>query len=257
MSVATDALREALSIAQARFRTLLHKSVKDPTGDIVTDVDLLCEGRITEVIRKAYPSHAIVLEETKGFPLNSPWTWVVDPLDGTNNYAYGLPLWGISIVLCFRQVPVLACIAEGSNGTLITGESGRGIEVDGSLWESVPNATQHMSAALWTGYRTDRESADTQKLLSVLGHVTRRIFENWAPTVDVGLYLRGGIDVIVGKECSGTELSATLLILREAGARILDIDGSDVSLDRIPELFVAGRDSAVHGVLAELRTALV
>lgn len=257
LSVATDALKEALYIAQGRFRTMLRMSIKDFTGDVVTDVDVLCEEMITGIIRKNFPDHAVVLEEAQSFKLDSPWTWIIDPLDGTNNYAYGLPLWGMSITLCFRHIPVMACVAEGSTGTLVTAIRGEGIRVDGSPWEASPYSSEHVSAAFWIGYHTDREAKDTQELLGVLGHIARRTFENWAPVIDVGLYLRGGIDVVVGKECSGNELPASLLVLREAGARILDIDGSEVSLDRIPTLFVAGRDSVVSRMLPRLQAALV
>jgi myo-inositol-1(or 4)-monophosphatase len=255
LSVATVAIQEALSIAQPRFRTLLRTSVKDSTGDIVTDVDLLCEERITQVIRREFPAHAVVLEEAQSYKPDSLWTWIVDPLDGTNNYAYGLPLWGMSVALCFRNVPVLACIAEGTTGTLITAKSGGGVMIDASRWKPTSVSSRRASAAFWVGYHTDRESKDTHDLLSVLGSVSRRTFENWAPTIDVGLYLRGGLDVIVGKECLGTELPAVLLALREAGARIVDVAGSDVNLDRIPSLFIAGRGFIVDRVLRRLQQA--
>ena len=255
--VAKEALSEALAIAQSRFRTLLRMSVKDSTGDIVTDVDLLCEEAITRVIRNAFPSHSVVLEEAQDYHANGPWMWVVDPLDGTNNYAYGLPLWGMSIALCYRQAPVFACIAEGSMGTITTAIHGAGVALDGKPWGPIASFSEHTSAAFWTGYKTDRDTDDTQRLLSVLSRNTRRVFENWAPVVDVGLFLRGGIDVVVGKECYGTELPAVLLVLREAGASILDINGLNVTLDRIPDLFIVGRDPAARRLAAKLHAALV
>ena len=256
LSVAQEAMTEALAIAQSRFRTLLETSVKDFTGDIVTDVDLLCEKVITNRIRKSFPGHTIILEETEDFFGNSPWTWIVDPLDGTNNYAYGLPLWGISVTLCHQKVPVLACIAEGATGTMTTAICDAGVSVDGKPWQQVSNTREHTSAALWVGYKTDRTASDTRQLLDMLFATTRRIFESWAPVVDVGLFLRGGIDVVIGKECSGNELPAALLVLREAGASILDINGRDVTLDRIPDLFIAGHDPVARRLASKLRVAL-
>lgn len=257
LSVAKEALNEALIIAQSRFRSLLRLSVKDFTGDIVTDVDLLCEETITRVIRRAFPDHAVVLEEAQDYQADSPWTWIIDPLDGTNNYAYGLPLWGIAITLCYQHDPVLACIAEGSTGTITTAIRGRGVSLEGIPWNLVTRRRDHISAAFWIGYKTDRDAKDTQELLDVLSRSTRRVFENWAPVVDVGLFLRGGIDVVVGKECSGTELPAALLILREAGASVLDVNGLNVTLDRIPNLFIVGQDSIARSLARRLQAALV
>ena len=255
--VAKEALSEALTIAQSRFRTLLRLSVKDSTGDIVTDVDLLCEEVITRAIRNAFPDHSIILEEAQDFNGSDNWTWIVDPLDGTNNYAYGLPLWGMSIALCYRQTPIFACMAEGSMGTITTAIRGAGVSLDGKRWEPITSSSGHTSAAFWTGYKTDRNTDDTRRLLNVLSQNTRRVFENWAPVVDTGLFLRGGIDVVVGKECYGTELPAVLLVLREAGASVLDINGLNVALDRIPDLFIVGRGHVARRLAAKLRAALV
>ena len=257
LAVAKEALTEALNIAQSRFRSMLELSVKDFTGDIVTDVDLLCEETITRVIREAFPDHAVVLEEAQDYQADSPWTWIIDPLDGTNNYAYGLPLWGIAITLCYQHEPVLACIAEGSSGTVTTAIHGQGVLLDGKPWKVVTFPRKHTSAAFWIGYKSNRDAKDTRELLDVLSRSTRRVFENWAPVVDVGLFLRGGIDVIVGKECSGTELPAALLILREAGASVLDVNGSHVTLSRIPGLFIVGQDPIARRLACRLQTALV
>lgn len=257
LEIATTALGEALAVAQSRFRTLLRTSVKDFTGDLVTDVDLLCEEKITSIIRGAFPEHAVILEESDDYQLESPWTWIVDPLDGTNNYAYGLPLWGISVTLCYDMVPVLACIAEGSTGTITTTVQGSGVRVDGALWPISRQSNPRASAAFWIGYQSDRTAKDTRDLLNTLSRRTRRIFENWAPTVDVGLFLRGGIDLIVGKQCSGTELPAALLILREAGASIVDLEGSDVRLEKIPEVFIIGRDPLLRYIANDLNGCLI
>jgi myo-inositol-1(or 4)-monophosphatase len=252
LSVARDALTQALAIAQSRFRTLLKTSVKDFTGDIVTDVDLLCEEIIVSTIRKSFPDHTIIREEGQDLYTKGPWAWIIDPLDGTNNYAYGHPLWGMSITLCCDKMPVLACIAEGATGTITTALREGGVSVDGSLWQRTSTTGDHISAALWIGYKTDRNAKDTGRLIDILSTSTRRTFESWAPVVDVGLFLRGGIDVVVGKECSGTELPAALLVLREAGASILGINGEDVTLDRVPDLFIVGHDPIARWMAEKL-----
>lgn len=255
-SVAVSAISRALAIAQARFRTSVQMSVKGSTGDIVTEVDLLCEAEIIRELLAAFPDHTILVEETQDHLTDSPWCWIVDPLDGTNNYAYGLPLWGLSVALCHESDPVLACIADGASGSLITAIKDSGVSIDGTKLNKIRNPAAHPAAAFWIGYGIDREDVTNRALLSTLTRLTRRTFENWAPTVDVGLYLRGGVDLIAASHCSGTELPAALLVLREAGASIVSLQGTDVSLAAIPDFFLAGRPQLVDRVLKEFNDSL-
>jgi myo-inositol-1(or 4)-monophosphatase len=255
LATATAALVKAATIARSRFRTVLELTAKDLVGDIVTDVDLHCEKEIVKIIRSEYPSHAIIVEESEGYDTSSRWTWVVDPLDGTNNYAYAFPVYGASIALCYDDEPVVACIVEGVDGSIISAVKGSGIAVDGKPFEPAARVAPKPSAALWLGYDVDRGGATALSLSTLLTQATYRTFQNWAPTVDVGLFIRGAIDVIVGYKCAGTELPAVLLVLREAGARISGVGLTGrVSLTRPPQLFVAGRGGVVDNLLARFDT---
>jgi myo-inositol-1(or 4)-monophosphatase len=252
---ATIAAQDALRIAQHYFRTSFQMAIKGTNGDLVTEVDLRCEKSIVARLRSQYPEHTIRVEELQDHVTDSPWSWVIDPLDGTNNYAFGLPTWGLSIALCHHGTPVLAAISDGPSGSLITARSGAGVMIDDSPYTPVTALQNKPSAALWLGYDVDRTAPATQQLLGTLARRMRRTFENWAPTVDVGLYLRGGIDLVVASNCSGTELPAVMLTLREAGATIVDSDGKPARLDALPELFFAGRAAAVRRLLADIRHA--
>lgn len=252
-AVADDAVRTAGRIVNSRFRSLLQLAAKGETGDIVTDVDIASETAIVAIIRSAFPEDSVRVEESSGHLTASRWTWVVDPLDGTNNYAFGLPVFGVSVAVCHDGQPVLACLAEGAGSSLVTGVRGGGVLVDGVRWTPPRYAAPRPSAALWVGYEVDRGGRGNLALLSMLARTTRRTFENWAPLVDVGLYLRGALDVVVGYCCSGTELPAALLVLREAGARVVGTDGEEISLADVPLVFLAGRPEAVDLLLGALR----
>jgi len=257
LAVATQALEKGLVIARSRFLGTLSMTVKDATGDLVSEVDLLCESEISDIISHAFPTHGIVHEETPDTPSDSPCRWVIDPLDDTNNYVYGLPLWGIAISLCYQGSPVLSAIADGYSGRITLAVSDSGVIVDGQPWTPPLSNPGFVSSAFWIGYHTDRSHPRANQVLRALYSRSRRVFENWAPTVDAGLFLRGGIDVIVGQDCSGTELPAALLVLQEAGASIIDVNGRDIDLRHIPPFFIAGRPWAVGKMASSLseRTA--
>jgi myo-inositol-1(or 4)-monophosphatase len=257
LAVATAAVTTAAEIARGRLRSILELTAKGSDGDLVTDVDIACEKEIVRLLRLEFPDHAISVEETTGHTAESRWRWVVDPLDGTNNYAYALPMYGVAVALCHDEEPVLACLHEGAEGSLITATKGAGVVVDGVQWRPGSGSASRPSAALWLGYGVDRDDRMVRAIFRCLSKSVRRTFENWAPTVDVALYLRGGIDVVVGYRCEGNELPAALLVLREAGARIVDTHAAEVSLTRLPPLFLAGRPDVVDRIHRQLGPLMV
>ncbi|MCB9160023.1 MAG: inositol monophosphatase [Caldilineaceae bacterium] len=101
--------REAGDLAAASFGHATAERKAD--GSLVTQVDKACDRLIARRIHAAYPSHAVLSEEqdTSYDPANT-FTWVVDPIDGTTNYARGLPIWGVSIALMFEGMPVVGAV---------------------------------------------------------------------------------------------------------------------------------------------------
>jgi len=94
-------------------------------GTIVTPVDLVVETYLVNQIREHYPTHAILTEETGVIGNTSDWVWVIDPIDGTRAYATGLPIWGISVGLLYRNVPYLGGFYLPMTGEMVWGD-GRG-----------------------------------------------------------------------------------------------------------------------------------
>lgn len=256
-----QAVSTAIEIADKRFRSVVELNSKDVSGDLVTDVDLECEAAIVAILRESFPDHSLFVEESENYISNrdAKKCWIVDPLDGTNNYAYALPVYGVTVAYCEGSLPVVACVAEGMGGPLITAANGSGVTVGGHAWsvdERRLRKAARPSAAFWMGYEVDRREAVVVDIIQKLANRTRRTFENWAPTADLALYLRGGIDVIVGHKCRGTELPAVLLVLQEAGARIVPFDwgGFDWtgSLDSGLESFIAGEPDLVAEIVNDL-----
>jgi myo-inositol-1(or 4)-monophosphatase len=79
-------------------------------GSFVTEADLEVDHFIRDAVLARYPGHSLLTEESSQLFAGAEYTWVVDPLDGTNNFAHGLPLWGISLALLHRGEPVLGVV---------------------------------------------------------------------------------------------------------------------------------------------------
>src|SRR3990172_8666688 len=106
MEVALEAARLAGGIMRERFRTTKQISFKG-RADIVTDVDLEVEKAVLGLLRQEYPQFGILAEESEPVGSDSPYPWVVDPLDGTRNYASGIPHFSTVVALVRDDEPVL------------------------------------------------------------------------------------------------------------------------------------------------------
>ena len=103
-----ECLKRAGKIQLSRFHNIDKISRKESISSIVTEVDLECDKEITGIIQEGFPDHNLLSEET-GLRINdSEFTWIIDPLDGTSNYAAGLPWFGVLIAVMKGNIPYMA-----------------------------------------------------------------------------------------------------------------------------------------------------
>lgn len=133
MQCAIEAARTAGHLALDRFASAQEVARKSAelTGNIVTQVDLLAERSILDQLRGQYPSHNVISEESPAVDRQSAWTWVVDPIDGTLNYAYGLANWCVSIGLLHAGRPYLGVIFDPLRDELFAAAPGAGATLNG------------------------------------------------------------------------------------------------------------------------------
>jgi len=128
--IAVQAAREAGRIVRRQFgvaQTVGHKG----RGNIVTETDLLSEQTILGLLRQEFPEHGILSEESPAVASTSPYVWVVDPLDGTLNFASQLQHFAVAIALVADGAPVLGVVYDPLRRELFVAERGRGATLDG------------------------------------------------------------------------------------------------------------------------------
>lgn len=207
----------ALSLANTRFSELGGPSVKDAlSGDLVTDVDLFIERQIVREVKTLWPAHGYRAEEEHNTHGEQEWLWIIDPLDGTNNYAIGIPTYAVALTLLHRGRLAFAVIAQGMSNAIAVAETGRGVSVTGASANYIPGKGGNR-AALWLGYSEVRDPARSTLARRYLAHQFDRVLETWAPAVDIFVALKGSLHLVMGINCSGAELPAALLFLRELG----------------------------------------
>src|SRR5512145_623279 len=126
LNTAVKAARKAGSIINRASLDLdLVKVAAKGRSDFVTEIDRAAEQAIVDLLRKAYPDHAVLAEES-GASGESEYTWIIDPLDGTTNFIHGFPQYAVSIALRHREHVTQAVVYDPTRNELFTATRGRG-----------------------------------------------------------------------------------------------------------------------------------
>ena len=218
-------------------------------NDFVSEVDRRAEQIIIDNLRKAYPDHAILAEES-GESGNSDYQWIIDPLDGTTNYLHGYPQFAVSVALAHKGVLDQGIVYDPLRQELFTASRGDGAHLDGRRIR-VTRLNTLEGALIGTGFpfRTlDRLDAYIE-IFRQLTAVTAGIRRPGAASLDLAYVASGRLDGFWEYGLEQWDIAAGTLLIREAGGYVSDIIGAS------PELksgnIVAG-NPAVHDLLLKL-----
>ncbi len=248
LRIAIDTAREAGELLLARVGLPLETREKGARGDLVTASDRASEALIVERLCAATP-HATILGEEGGVRAGtSDERWIVDPLDGTTNYAHGYPMYCVAIAYERAGELVAAAIYAPGIGELYAAQRGAGATCNGKriAVTSVPRVAE---ALLCTGFvpaKYARNGANFARL-SQLAQAVRR---DGSAALDLALVARGAFDAFWEFDLKAWDVAAGALIVREAGGTVTAIDGLPFSVSGESVL-------ASNGVLHdEMRVAL-
>jgi myo-inositol-1(or 4)-monophosphatase len=223
--VAIKSAIAAGNIAKDRFDGNFKVIEKDQFGDLVTEVDELAEKEILSRIKKHFPDHQIRSEESGWSGVEGDWLWLVDPLDGTNNYALGLPVYGVAITLLYQQDPVLGVVYDSHLDKLYVAEHGKGATCSGNAIQvKAGSEIRKMSVGWIQGHGVQKHPVAMQ-LKQSLDHHFKRVFRLWAPSLLWCMVARGDLDGIILYNSEGDDLYAGLLMVKEAGGVVIDFEG--------------------------------
>ena len=220
--------REAGELLQKR-PTTFEVSTKSTAMDVVTQMDSQSETHIVSEILKARPDDGIIGEEGSERTSKSGITWVIDPLDGTVNYLYGLPGWNVSIAAKDSEgVVVGVVVAPTINSTWYASRGG------GAFLNEQPitcnDGVELNRALIATGFAYDLDARPAQLAqLSELLNRIRDIRRNGAAAVDLCHVAMGALDGYFEKGLQEWDLAAGGLIASEAGAKVTTVAGTTIA----------------------------
>ncbi len=249
--VAHAAAARAGALLRARHRERHLVSSKSSEVDLVTAVDREAERLILDHLLAAFPDHGVVAEESPARPGREPYTWYVDPLDGTTNFAHGYPQFAVSIALARDGELVLGLVHDPMREETFTALRGGGARLNGAPI-TVSETDELGRALLATGFPPDRRLRAAFYLTFVRlalerGQCVRRA---GAASLDLCYVACGRLDGFWEWKLHPWDLAAGRLIVEEAGGRVTDFEGGRHRLMGDETVASNGR---VH---AELLTAL-
>jgi myo-inositol-1(or 4)-monophosphatase len=257
--LAIDVAHEAGALLRARSRGGIVTRPKGDAGDLVTDLDLAAEKLILRRIRAAFPDHQIIAEESGIHGAEGGWTWLVDPLDGTNNVAIGLPGYVVGLALCADGRPVVGVVHDPVNEQTWSAIRGAGAVGPAGPLRPGSRATPHGPVLGWTqGHGVSRSDGMVRALKLVLEDHAYRLLQLWAPLLCWVMLARGDIDGFIGYHAEAVDLPAGSLVAAEAGLAIVALDGTPFDesvVDSDRRSFVAGHPDRIPELLGLVRAA--
>jgi myo-inositol-1(or 4)-monophosphatase len=219
--------------------------------DLVTDVDRRSEAFILDYINRHYPDHRVIAEESGHHAGNGCCVWYVDPLDGTINYAHGVPLFAVSIGYQEDGELKYGVVYDPIHAECFSAEKGNGAHLNGAPLR-VSNRHELLESLLVTGFPYDIRTNPVNNLdhyaqLSLVSQGVRRL---GAAALDLCYVAAGRLDGFWEIRISSWDVTAGALIAQEAGALVTNMDGGTDFLSDPPSILVA--NPQLHAKILEI-----
>lgn len=198
--------------------------------DLVTETDRASEQLIVSRLRSAFPTHSIVAEEGGGQRVSSEYTWYVDPLDGTTNFAHGFPVYNVTLALERAGELVCGVIIDPTRDEVFTAESGAGAYLNGKPIR-VSGVAKLEDALAATGFPSRKRHQNVNVhfyyQLSMLTHGVRRA---GAAAIDLAYVACGRLDLFWEFSLNPWDMAAGVLLVKEAGGAVSGMHGEPFDL---------------------------
>lgn len=244
--IAIEAVRAGGKVLLDYYREGIYSTRLKEDTSLQTEADLAAEQTIIQHIRTAFPTHNIESEEQGLLSVSSsPYRWLIDPLDGTENFVLGLPYFSSTVTLCCQGQPQIAVVYNPVIDALYTAERNKGARLNGAPIH-VSDTTRFTSCRVFLipDFVTKRQPPMAY-LRHSLHMQCRRVLDTWSPALDWCLVASGKADLIVAISGQPIMPDAGILLLREAGGCITDFKGKSFTGDN-QRYLVGSNGTEIH-----------
>lgn len=226
-----DISRQAGELIRDGFGRNIEIQFKSSEINLVTEIDKASEKRITDFVAKKYPSHGILAEEGGGKNQNAEHLWVIDPLDGTTNFAHGLPIFSVSIGVQKKGETVAGVVYDVNQDIVYAAEKGGGSFANGKII-NVSDNDNLAHGMLVTGfpYNVKQNPDKAFERFIALIRKARAVRRLGSAAIDFCYIAKGVFDGFWEVYLNPWDVCAGKLIVEEAGGLVTDFDGNQIDI---------------------------
>ena len=249
LAVAADAAVKAGKVLRDNVSGIRNISYKGEIN-LVTEMDRLSEKTVVDTILRAFPRHGILAEEDARIESESGYLWVIDPLDGTTNYAHGYPNFSVSIGLEHKGEVVVGVVYDPMRDELYTAQKGQGAFLNGNPIIVSKHDTL-IRSLLATGFPYDRTTSAENNLnyFNALIMASQEVRRSGSASLDLCNLAAGRLDGYWELKLQPWDVAAGSLIVREAGGTVTDFSGKRSS---IRDKEVVASNGRIHEQILEI-----
>lgn len=251
LTVAIRAARLAGDFLRQNFGKPLHIDFKGPINP-VTEVDRQAQTLIINTLQKAFPTYGVLSEEGLDNLVSGQPRWIIDPLDGTTNYAHGYRLFAVSIALEVSGEVELGVVYNPLADELFVAERGKGARLNHRPIH-VSNCSELGKAVVASGFPYDMWDNPADNLAE-WGRIVKRVLSvrcDGSATLDLCHVAAGRLDAFWELDLDPWDLAAGVLIIREAGGVVTDLNGAPF---RLPQRSFLASNGLLHQDLLKVIT---
>jgi myo-inositol-1(or 4)-monophosphatase len=244
--LAVLAAKKAGSIHKKYYKSSLKPQAKSASFDLLTVADRQAEEACVSLIKSNFPGHNIIAEEGSYRQTNSPYCWIIDPLDGTNNFVATLPIFCSSVALAYKGEPIVGVVYDVSRNELFTAQKNRGAFLNGRRIH-VSRAKTLEESLLITGfyYSRGKEMLETLQAMQIfLSKGILGVRRLGAAALDLCYVASGRASGFWEFTLSPWDFAAGALLIREAGGTVTDRRGHKVSC--MEKAFIVASNGRIH-----------
>jgi myo-inositol-1(or 4)-monophosphatase len=224
---------------------------KSTIADFRTEADLASEKAILDELQKHFPDFNYFAEESGWIKNGSEYTFIIDPLDGTNNFSLGIPNFSVSIALQKNGVSILGVVYNPILDELFYAEKDKGaflnkVQMNTNDVREISKATISYTC----GYEENGLTYENV-VKAINTYKVKRLITNWSPALDYCLLASGKIESIICKGNDVYDNMAGKLIVREAGGIITEFDGTEEKEEENTN-FIASNNKELHKIMLEM-----
>lgn len=217
--------------------------------DVVTAADRQSEQKILNLLKRYFPGHSFVAEESGTIRTGSGYCWYIDPLDGTSHFITGNPYFSVSIALGFNDEIILGVVFAPVLDELYIAEKGKGAFLNGKPIQ-VNHKNRLEDAIVSTAYSAhEAEIANALRIIEKLALRLRKVVVNFSPALDLCNTARGRLDGLITKGTTPEDHAAGSLILSEAGGMVQNFGNERWDVD---ELGIIASNGHLQDMVAKL-----